>query len=149
MNQTKKGLKKQKSKDIKKEKTNKLKEILTINIISSLSLFVICSILINSLFNSDKENTNIGLLLAIISLLISIIFEIYEWYRLITKKDKISTIPFMIADFFLVIFVVLKEIFPYLWNNLIEYTNIICAVTLLLYIILLTIRIITINLKQN
>lgn len=149
MNRTKKRLKNQKSKDIKKEKTNRLKEILTINIISPLSLFIICSILVYLLCKSDKENTNIGLLLAIISLSISIAYEFYEWYRLVFKKEKISNIPLMIAYFFVIIVVILKEKFPYLWNNLIEYTNIICVETLLLYIVSLTIRTIVISLRQN
>lgn len=128
----------------------KLKEIITINVLASLGMFIVCGLcLIFSFQTSTPESiADMGLLLAIVSLSVTSAFEGYEWFRMFKKNNtNVSTIPFAIADIFVILFTYLKSL-ESIWNAIIGFTNFICAITLFFYVVVVTVRIIITNARD-
>ena len=150
MNQTKKGLKKKKAKDIKFSKSKRKEQFkinIIFNILCSLMLFIIISICLALLISNSTNNSDIGLLLAMISLFVTFAYEIYEWINLKKKRKNITTIPFLLSGIFTVLLTMFK-VKNIRWKLIINYSNHICAITLFGYIIMVTLRTIKINIKE-
>ena len=150
MNQTKKGLKKKKAKDIKFSKSKRKEQFkinIIFNILCSLMLFIIISICLALLISNSTNNSDIGLLLAMISLFVTFAYEIYEWINLKKKRKNITTIPFLFSGIFTVLLTMFK-LTNIRWKLIINYSNHICAITLFGYIIMVTLRTIKINIKE-
>lgn len=88
-----------------------------------------------------RETDEVAYILAILSLFTSMSFEVYEWYYLLIKKDaskKVLTFPCVIDFILLLIFSIFYTVLDFNVSN--KITNIMCAVTLFCYIILVTMR---------
>lgn len=140
----------QKRKEQQKKHRIKIREIIRINSLCSLGLLVICIIcIIFSFIVSPEEDSSLSLFLAMISLFVTFSYEIYEWIKLLSKKKEngSSTIPFLISYALIIILTMLK-MFTNIWSSMLGTTNIICAITLVVYIVVTTIRTIYCNIKN-
>ena len=94
------------------------------------------------LYTSYKKNTDeISYILAMISLFTSVSFELYEWFYLFGKRDvskKVLTFPCIIDFVLLMVFSIIYSVYGFNISN--KNINIICVMTLLGYLILVTIR---------
>ena len=141
-------------KKITKENRNKNKrqkaiENIKITLAFSIILLpILCFLFFYSITNASSEY---GIIITIISLIITYSFEAYEWIYLLkkdkSKKHELVPIPF--AFIFIIFFIIIAYINK---DNLFiykDYNNIICTANLLIYIILVTKRKIIIDIKNN
>ncbi len=132
----------------KKRKQNVI-ESSEINLIFSIILLpMLCFLFFYSITNASSEY---GIIITIISLIVTYSFEAYEWIYLFkkdkSKKHELVPIPFafiFIIFFIIIVFINKDNLFRYK-----DYNNMICTANLLIYIVLITIRKIIIDIKNN
>lgn len=149
-NQTKKGIRQKKAKDKNFSKLKRKEQFrinITLNLLCSLMLFVIVSICLAFVVFNSADNSDIGLLLAMISLFVTLAYEIYEWINLNKKRKFITTIPFLFSGIFTILLTMFK-VKNIRWKLIINYSNHICAITLFGYIMMVTLRTIKANVKE-
>ena len=150
----KRGVSKQKRKEQKAEQKRKRKEKIRfytkLNIACSVGILLFSlSLLVFSLITEDEYyNANLSMILAVLSLLVTFSYEVYEWIKMFSSNKIISTIPLSIA-FLLLFLIAIIKFFTNIWDVFFPYTNLICAITLLIYALLVTIRTIVYNVNNN
>ncbi len=146
----KRGVSKQKQKEQKRKRKEKIKIYGILNIMCSIGILLLSLFLsFFSLITEDEYyNANLSMILAVLSLLVTFSYEVYEWIKMFSSNKKISTIPLSIA-FLLLFFIAIIKFYTNIWDVFFLYTNLICAITLLIYALLVTIRTIVYNVKNN
>lgn len=132
-------LKKQIKKNSNIKKKQKLLENSTITIIMALMLLIPLLILFFASFSIHTDEY--GIVLTIFSLFVTYSFEIYEWIYLF-KKDKSKKHELLPSVYSFVLLIVFSA-FGYNAFNVskyIDWNNSICAGSLVIYLILITIR---------
>lgn len=130
-------------KKISKENRNKKRmqkvteKMITNSIFSIILLFPLLILFLYSIKNSSNEY---GIILTIISLIITYSFEIYEWIYVFkkNKNKKYELAPILFSFLIIILFVLVLKIFNVL--KYIKWNNLICSGSLLLYIISITLR---------
>lgn len=132
----------------KKRKQNVI-ESSEINLIFSIILLpMLCFLFFYSITNASSEY---GIIITIISLIITYSFEAYEWIYLL-KKDKskkYELTPILFAFIFIIFFIIIVYIKKDTLFRYKDYNNMICTANLIIYIAFVTLRKIIIDIKNN
>lgn len=132
-----------------KKKKQKVIESSEINLIFSIILLpILCFLFFYSITNASSEY---GIIITIISLIITYSFEAYEWIYLL-KKDKskkYELTPILFAFIFIIFFIITVYLKKDTLFRYKDYNNMICTANLIIYIAFVTLRKIIIDIKNN
>lgn len=132
-----------------KKRKQKVIESSEINLIFSIILLpILCFLFFYSITNASSEY---GIIITIISLIITYSFEAYEWIYLL-KKDKskkYELTPILFAFIFIIFFIIIVYIKKDTLFRYKDYNNMICTANLIIYIAFVTLRKIIIDIKNN
>lgn len=132
-----------------KKRKQKVIESSEINLIFSIILLpILCFLFFYSITNASSEY---GIIITIISLIITYSFEAYEWIYLL-KKDKskkYELTPILFAFIFIIFFIIIVYLKKDTLFRYKDYNNMICTANLIIYIAFVTLRKIIIDIKNN
>lgn len=133
---------------IKKTRARRKRENVLVDILCSLSMvmYLVIFILIAVI---DKTNSY-GFVLNVLSIDVTYSFELYEWVYLFkkNKQNKHPLFPFLIAVILLIVLCIIVVCLPQGMSTFENFNNnLLCAVSLFIYTVLVTIRKIIEDLK--
>lgn len=129
-------------KEKKKIKAKQKRDKINIDIILSTAIFAY--LFIFTLIAVINKSNSFGFFLTVMSYIVTISFEGYEWFFLFykNKEKKHALMPCMLSVILIMIFAVITVCF---FNDIsafesFEYNNLLCAILLLIYIFFITLR---------
>ena len=109
----------QKKAEKKRKRIEKIKFYTKLNIACSVGILLFSLFLLFfSLITEDEYyNANLSMILAVLSLLVTFSYEVYEWIKMFSSNKRISTIPLSVAFLLLFFIAIIITILLHLFKN--------------------------------